>query len=171
MHIILKIIVGVVVLLGAILALSSKKENRRIKSDRPLVKAHTYYYYPKANFYYDSTAGKYIRWDSAATEWKTTDQLPVQEVDLGKRVRIGESINPVWLDNQEHRLIYSVSLYSAPKDFKKKEKPLITAPKQKQDTMSEMEKGEKKSGVKKFFERIFPPKKEKDTEEKKTKER
>lgn len=161
MHIILKIIIGVVVLLGAIFAFSSKKENSRIKSDRPLVKAHTYYYYPKANFYYDSTAGKYICWDSTATDWKTTDKLPVQEVDLGKRVRIGESINPVWLENQEHRLIYSVSLYSEPKDFKKKEKPVVTAPKQKQDTMSEMEKDEKKSGVKKFFERVFSSKKKK----------
>ena len=163
MHIILKIIVGVVILLGAIFAFSSRKENSRIQSDRPLVKLHTYYYYPKANFYYDSTAGRYICWDSAATEWKTTDKLPVQEVDLGKRVRIGESLNPVWLENQDHRLIYSVSLYSEPKDFKKKEKPIVTASKPKQDTMSELEKAEKKSGVKKFIERIFPPKKKKDS--------
>src|SRR5215204_4839265 len=164
MHIILKVIVGVVVLLGAVVAFSSRKQVNLIKGDRPPVTPHTYYYYPKANFYYDSTGGNYICWDSAATEWKTTDKLPVQEVDLGKRVRIGESAKPIWQENQDHRLIYSVSLYSEPKDFKKKkEKPVVTTPKQQQDTMSELEKSERKSGVKKFFERIFPPKKKKNS--------
>jgi hypothetical protein len=163
MHIILKVIVGVVIVLGAVFAFSSRKQIDLIKGDRPLVTPHTYYYYPKANFYYDSTAGNYVCWDSAATEWKTTDKLPVQEVDLGKRVRIGESTNPIWLDNQDHRLIYSVSLYSEPKDFKTKAKPVVTTPKQQPDTVSELAKSEKKSGVRKFFEKIFPPKKKKNS--------
>ena len=162
MHIILKVAVGVLVLLGAVFAFSSRKQINAIKGDRPPVTPHTYYYYPKANFYYDSTAGNYICWDSGATEWKITDKLPVQEVDLGKRVRLGESTKPIWQENQDHRLIYSVSLYSVPKDFKKKEKPVVTAPKQ-QDTLSQLEKSEKKSGVKKFFEKIFPPKKKKNS--------
>ena len=161
MHIVVKVIVAVVVLLGAIFAFSSRKQNNLIKGDRPNVRPHTYYYYPKANFYYDSTAGNYVCWDSATTEWKTTDQLPVQEVDLGKRVRIGESTTPIWEENQDHRLIYSVSLYSDPKDFKKKEKPVVTTSKEKPDTLTAQEQAEKKSGVKKLFERIFPPKKKK----------
>ena len=163
MHIVLKVIVAVVVLVGAVFAFSSRKQNNLIKGDRPKVTPHTYYYYPKANFYYDSTAGKYVCWDSAAAEWKTTDQLPVQEVDLGKRVRIGESTKPIWEENQDHRLIYSVSLYSDPKDFKKKEKPVVTTPKEKLDTMTAQDEADKKSGVKKFFERIFPPKKKKNS--------
>ena len=158
MHIVLKVVIGVLLLLGGILALSHKKGGNRIKKEKPAV-AHTYYYYPKANFYYDSTQGNYICWDSTAAEWVTTDQLPVQEVDLGKRVRIGESLEPVWQENQNHRLIYSVSLYSELKDFKKKEKPVIVADTSKSDTISEYENVKKKSGVKKFFERIFPPKK------------
>jgi hypothetical protein len=160
MHIVLKLLIGVLILTGAILAFSPKKENHFLKSDKP-AKAHTYYYYPKANFYYDSTAAIYVCWDSATAEWKNTDKLPVQQVDLGKRVRIGESLGPVWKENQNHRLIYSVSLYSEPKDFKKKEKAPVVTVSEKSDTVDELDKTEKKSGVKKFFERIFPPKKKK----------
>lgn len=157
MNLALKILVGVVILLGAILALSQKNEYKSLKSNRPL-EPHTYYYYPKANFYYDSTAGNYICWDSSSTEWKTTDKLPVQQEDLGKRVRIGNSRAPIWQENENHRLIYSVSLYSHAKDFKKKEKPVIKDT-LKSDTITAEEKVEKKSGVKKLFERIFPKKK------------
>ena len=159
MKIVLKIIVGVVILLGAILALSPKKESKLLQSNRP-IEVHTYYYYPKANFYYDSTAGNYVCWDSAASEWKTTDKLPVQQEDLGKRVRIGDLAAPVWRENENHRLIYSVSLYSDAKDFKKKEKPVVKDT-LKSDTLTTEEKVEKKSGVKKFFEKIFPSKKKK----------
>lgn len=147
-------------MLGVILAVSSRNETTTFKSDRP-VTPHTYYYYPKANFYYDSTAGNYICWDSSTTSWRSTEELPVQEVDLGKRVRIGEAVAPVWKENQNHRLIYSVSLYSEPEDFKKKEKPVVES--HKLDSIFQEEKDGKKSGVKKFFERIFPPKKKKDS--------
>jgi len=158
MHIVLKVLIGVVILLGAILALSTKRENKSFKSDRPLA-LHTYYYYPKANFYYDSTAGNYICWDSSSAAWKTTDKLPVQQEDLGKRVRIADSPAPIWRENQNHRLIYSVSLYSDPEDFKKKEKPVVKDTLKSDSLISE----EKKSGVKKFFERIFPSKKKKNS--------
>ena len=160
MQIVLKVIIGVVILIGAFLIFSQKKENRSFKSDRPL-KAHTYYYYPKANFYYDSTEGNYICWDSTTTEWQKTDKLPVQQFDLGKRVRIGESTAPVWNENQHHRLVYSVSLYSNPEDFKKNEKPAVTTT-TKPDSGDIAQKDGKKSGVKKFFEKIFPPRKKKD---------
>ena len=145
---VLKIIVGVVILLGAILALSPKKENKLLGSNRP-VELHTYYYYPKANFYYDSTAGNYVCWDSSTLEWKTTDKLPVQQEDLGKRVRIGDSPATVWKENENHRLIYSVSLYSDAKDFKKKEKPVVKDT-VKSDTIipGAEEKTEKKSSSK-----------------------
>ena len=157
----LKIILGVVILLGAILALSPKNDNKLLRSDRP-IELHTYYYYPKANFYYDSTTGDYVCWDSSLNEWKSTDKLPVQQEDLGKRVRIGEVAAPVWIENENHRLIYSVSLYSDANDFKKKEKPAVKDTVRSDTTTTDAEKVDKKSGVKKFFEKIFPPKKKKD---------
>ncbi|MBC7827430.1 MAG: hypothetical protein H7122_06780 [Chitinophagaceae bacterium] len=158
MQIALKVLIAVMLVLGAFLVFSPKDQKKLILNDRPRSEAlHTYYYYPKANFYYDSTEGKYICWDSTALEWKEDDKLPVQQVDLGKTVRIGESAEPVWADNQQHRLIYSVSLYSGPEDFKKEEKTVF-AESDKSNT-PKSEKAEKKSGVRKFFDRVFPPKK------------
>ena len=161
MHIIFKLLIGIVIILGGFLIFAPKGERKRIESSRPAI-AHTYYYYPKANFYYDSTDGKYVIWDTAELKWDETKQLPLQQEDLGKRVRIGETTAPVWKENEQHKLIYSVSLYSDPKDFKKKEKPVVST-KEKQDTLTAEEQAKKKSGVKKFFERIFPPKKKKDS--------
>ena len=160
MQILLKILLGVIILLGAVLALSPKKEHAFLNSDRP-VTLHTYYYYPKANFYYDSTKGNYILWDSLELTWKSTDKLPVQQTDLGKTVRIGQVVEPVWKENQQHRLIYSVSLYSAPEDFKKP--PKIEVAEVDSNISTKPQKAEKKTGVRKFFERIFPPKKKKET--------
>lgn len=162
MHIIFKVLIGVVVLLGGFLIFGPKGEGRRIESSRPTT-THTYYYYPKANFYYDSTAGNYVIWDASALKWQETNQLPLQQEDLGKRVRIGEITEPVWKENEHHKLIYSVTLYSDPKDFKKKERPVVTTNKDKQDTLTGDGQTAKKSGVKKFLERIFPPKKKKDS--------
>jgi hypothetical protein len=157
MQIVSKLLIGVIILIAAFLAFSSKKEKNVIKGDRiPSLPQHTYYYYPMANFYYDSTEGNYILWDSATAVWKKTNKLPFQ-VDLGKTVRIGEASEPVWKENQHHRLIYSVSLYSGPKDFKKEEKVVVKEP-VKSDTTAQ-QKTEKKRGVRKFFERIFPPRK------------
>ena len=156
----LKILLGVIILLGAILALSPKKEHAFLNSDRPAT-LRTYYYYPKANLYYDSTKGNYILWDSLASTWKSTDKLPVQQIDLGKTVRIGQVVEPVWKENQQHRLIYSVSLYSAAEDFKKPAKIEVTE--EYSNVAGKSQKAEKKTGVRKFFERIFPPKKKKET--------
>ena len=149
------------ILLGAVLAFSPKKEHAFLNADRPVV-LHTYYYYPKANFYYDSTKGTYIIWDSIESSWKSSDKLPVQQSDLGKTVRIGEVTEPVWKENQDHRLIYSVSLYSAPDDFKKPPKEEVVEDNN-SNVAAKPQKAEKKTGVRKFWERIFPPKKKKET--------
>ncbi len=157
MQIVLKVLIGVMILVVALVGFSTKKEKYFLKSDRPAT-PHTYYYYPKANFYYDSTDGEYICWDSTEADWKKTDKLPVQQVDMGKTVRIGQASEPVWKENQHHRLIYSVTLYSEPEDFKREEK-MDDRERTKSNVVIKPEKAEKKTGVRKFFERIFPPKK------------
>ncbi len=161
MQILLKVLLGVVFLLAAFLVFSPKKEHAFLNSDRP-VSLHTYYYYPKANFYYDSTKGNYILWDSTNLKWMTTDNLPVQQSDLGKTVRIGQVTEPVWKENEQHRLIYSVTLYSGPEDFKKPPKVEISE-ENNPNQPGELQKADKKSGVRKFFDRIFPPKKKKES--------
>jgi hypothetical protein len=161
MQMVIKTIIAVIVILGVVLAFSTRKQNNFLKSNSQPAALHIYYYYPKANFYYDSTSQKYICWDSASAEWKNTDKLPVQQADLGKTVRIGQVADPVWKENQHHRLIYSVSLYSDPQDFKKEEKK-VSVNHKKIETDRTVANVEKKSGVRRFFERIFPPKKKKD---------
>jgi hypothetical protein len=160
MQIALKVLVGAMLLILALVVFSSKNENSFLKNDRPANSIpHTYYYYPKANFYYDSTDGKYICRDTTEAGWIKTDKLPLQQDDIGKRVRIGAVAEPVWSENEHHRMIYSVSLYSEPKDFKQPRKEEPKKPIVVVDTLEIV----KKSGVKKFFERIFPPKKKKDS--------
>jgi hypothetical protein len=159
MQLVLKVLVGVMLIILALVAFLPKSEKSVLKHDRPAI-PHTYYYYPKANFYYDSTDGKYICWDSSGSAWKKSNELPLQQDDLGKRVRIGQVSEPVWQENEHHRLIYSVSLYSGPKDFKIEKKTAVKSAKS-DDTVND-EQGQKKSGVKKFLERIFPPKNKKD---------
>lgn len=160
MHLLFKLLIGIVILAGGLLIFAPRGAGKRIERSRPPV-SHTFYYYPKANFYYDSTDGNYVIWDSANLKWKQTNQLPLQQEDLGKRVRIGETTSPVWRENEHHKLVYSVSLYSDAKDFKKKPKPVVNT-KPRQDTLTTEDQSKKKTGVKKFFERIFPPKKKKD---------
>jgi hypothetical protein len=159
MQIVLKVLVGVMLIILALVALLPKSEKSVLNRDRPSI-PHTYYYYPKANFYYDSTDGKYICWDSSGSAWKKSSELPLQQDDLGKRVRIGQAPEPVWQENEHHRLIYSVSLYSGPKDFKIEKKTAVK-PAKSNDTVND-EQVQKKSAVKKFLERIFPPKNKKD---------
>lgn len=164
MQIIIKVLIGVMILVGVLLVFSPKKKKNFMQSDRPAraIVSHTYYYYPKANFYYDSTEAKYILWDSTAAVWKKTDKLPVQQIDLGKRVRIGQATEPVWTENPHHKLIYSVFLYSGPEDFKKDKKSDVGGDSEKSNTAIKPEKAEKKRGVRKFFERIFSSRKKKD---------
>lgn len=160
MQIVIKILIGVMVLILALVALVPKNERSSLNNDRPAnPMPHTYYYYPKANFYYDSTDGHYICRDSTKSNWEKRDKLPLDQADIGKRVRIGETTEQVWKENQHHRLIYSVSLYSNFKDFKqpKKEEP------KKPNIVAQPQESGKKGGIKKFFERIFPPKKKKDS--------
>lgn len=158
MQIAIKVLIGIMLLILALVLFSPKDQERLLGHDRPPI-PHVYYYYPKANFYYDSTDSEYILWDSTKANWTESNELPLQQVDLGKRVRLGEAPQPVWKENQQHRLIYSVSLYSDAEDFKRPKKQEQEKP----NIVAEPEQIKKKTGLKKFFERIFPPKKKKDT--------
>jgi hypothetical protein len=158
MQIAIKVLIGVMLLILGLVVFAPKDEKIFLIQNRPAL-PHTYYYYPKANFYYDSTDSQYILWDSTKAGWTETNELPLQEDDLGKKVRLGHAAEPVWKENQQHRLIYSVSLYSDPEDFKTPKKVEAEKP----NVAGEPEEVQKKTGLKKFIERIFPPKKKKDS--------
>lgn len=159
MQTVIKVLLGVMLVILALVAFSPKSEKSFLKNDRPSI-PHTYYYYPKANFYYDSTDSQYILWNSTSESWEKSDKLPLEQDDIGRRIRIGLAAEPVWKENQQHRLIYSVTLYSDPEDFKQ---PRKEEPKKPNIVAQPQQETEKKSGMKKFLERIFPPKKKKDS--------
>lgn len=114
-----------------------------------------YYYFPKANVYFDSANKDYLFLANDSNSWVTEKRIPaVMLAMMDKSVRIDSPAQPVWKDNQNHRLIYSAVLYASPTDTveTKVEKPVAKVD-------SVVEKKEEKKGVKGFFSKLFGRKK------------
>ena len=116
--------------------------------------------------YYDSSEAVYIFLDSA-NSWIESKQLPLKG-DIGKNVRIDSAAQPVWKDNEKHRLLYSVALYGDSNDFKKglpdstSVVKVNKVDKKEDDDTAQPENKKKKSGIKRFFERLFKSDKKKE---------
>ena len=77
---------------------------------------------------------------------------------MDKGVLLDTFSQPVWKDNQNHRLIYSAVLYRSPNDtVEKKPGPVVQKPVADVDT-SVGQKKEKK-GLSKFLDKLFGKKK------------
>lgn len=124
------------------------------------------YYYPRANVYYDVATGQYIYFDEAEKTWKQSKNFSEeQKLSLGEKAVISKPSSPIWKNNDQDKLVYSVNLYSSPNDLKQKfhtdslsslppPKVAVTPPKDvKQQEKPEEEKP--KSGFKKFLDKIF----------------
>lgn len=129
-----------------------------------------YYYYPRANVYFDSANKNYIFQSNDSFNWQTAKQIPaVVLAMMDKNIRIQNPPDPVWKDNENHRLVYSAVLYATPGDTvakKKVEKPVtkpLTLPVE--DSILAREKKEKK-GLGKLLDKIFGGKKKKKNEAK-----
>lgn len=125
-----------------------------------------YFYFPRANVYFDSANKEYLFLATDSSDWQTAKQIPnVMQGLMDKSIYIETPSQPVWKDNEKHRLIYSSLLYATAEDtVQKKEvpKPIAKAP---VDTVV----AEKKpKGIKKVFGKIFGifKKKKKDTTDK-----
>ncbi len=119
--------------------------------------AHQYYFYPKANVYFDSANKEYLFLGNDGKSWQTAKEIPVaMQVLMDKKVFIASPADPVWKDNQNHKLIYSALLYASPADTQpnKAVKPVVI------EASKPAEK--KRSGFRRFFDKIFGRKK-KDT--------
>lgn len=131
--------------------------------EKPKAKGVTWYY-PKSNIYYTDGDGKYYYLGDGEKWVSTTTLSEEQKSVLGDKVLIAQPQDPVWKNNDEHRMIYSVSLYTSAPDIKKKyyEDSLNSLPKKMPPT-AKTDKEEKPeahtSGLKKFFEKIFKGKK------------
>ena len=137
---------------------------------KPTALPPQYYYYPRANVYFDSANKDYIFLANDGATWQTAKQIPnVVQGLMDKSVLIQNPPQPVWKDNEQHRFIYSSLLYATPEDtVAKKELPPPPPVAKTTDTVSEKEKKERK-GFRKFVDKIFgvfkKDKKKKDTAE------
>ena len=123
-----------------------------------------YFYFPRANVYFDSSNKEYLFLANDSANWQTAKQIPnVMQGLMDKSVYVSNPQQPVWKDNEKHRLIYSSLLYATAEDtVQKKEipKPVAKAP---VDTVAQKKKDAK--GIKKVLGKILGifKKKKKDT--------
>jgi hypothetical protein len=115
-----------------------------------------YYYYPRANVYFDSANKDYVFAAGDSSTWQTAKQIPnIVQGLMDKSVFIPNPPQPVWKDNEQHKLIYSAVLYATPEDtVAKKEPPPPPPPVKSPDTASGEEKRERK-GLRKFVDKVF----------------
>lgn len=138
----------------AFLACSTKKaEQPKITPLQP-----RYYFYPRANVYFDSANMDFIFQGNDGQTWQTETQIPAaMQALLDKNIRIDSPSTPVWKDNENHRLLFSALLYTSPSDTQEIKKPAVLPPPK--DTV---EKKKERKGLRKFFDKIFNRKKRKE---------
>lgn len=119
-------------------------------------------YYPKANTYYHISSNEFVFIDPSTGSWERSEQMPALEDSLGKYVTLNITDDPVWKNNRQHRIVYGTSLYASPQEVKTKlvedsvkslpPKPVVVV---KRDTVTDEKQEKKRSGVRRFFDRIF----------------
>ncbi|HVE60881.1 MAG TPA: hypothetical protein VNA26_03630 [Chitinophagaceae bacterium] len=125
----------------------------------------TYYFYPKANVYFDTTVGNYI-FQGPDGGWHANAKLPAEKQTLlEKNIIISNPELPVWKNNDAHQLLYSAALYSTSADFKEKEKIAVNKKDAVTDEKIEEDSKDNKTGLGKFFNKIFKGKKERQEKE------
>ncbi len=123
----------------------------------------TYEYYPRANIYYDVGKKYYMVFDSAQDAWQQKNNLSSEENNLlSKKVVITNPSQPVYKDNDNHRLIYGTVLYSSSEELRQKfiEDSIKLAALEKEKPVKKVEpkleiEKKPKRGLKKFFDKIF----------------
>ena len=129
----------------------------------------TFYYYPKANLYFDVERERYIFPDSAQGGWLKSKKLPEgREGKLGQYVILNNPESPVWSQNSQHRLVYGTTLYSRKDEIRRKfvedslrsvvvrkPTPAKKAPKDKKEETDD------RNGIERFFDDLFGKKEKK----------
>jgi hypothetical protein len=151
---------ALIIIAGLILAFFAFSAVRPAKK----LKQQAVFYYPKANVYHDLAEDEYYFYHSEQKEWIATKKISrEQESSLGDRVPV--SVNdPVWKNNYQERLIYSVSLYAKPSLIRQQlvEDSIKMVPKKipevnsipSHDSIPSTEEKPKK-GLKKFLDKLF----------------
>jgi hypothetical protein len=134
---------------------NDKTEKSSASAHQALPPPPEYYFFPKANVYFDSVNKDYVFLGNDGRTWTTQKQIPAAvQAMMDKSVRIDSPLQPVWKDNINHRLIYSAALYASPSDTVQKKEPLpVTKP------ADSSTKEVRKSGIRRFFDKLFGKKK------------
>jgi hypothetical protein len=123
----------------------------------------TFYYYPRANIYYDLDRERYIYPDTVKGGWQKSKKLPGDGKDkLGQYVILNNPTPPVWAHNSQHRLVYGATLYARKEDVRRKfiedslrsvvvRKP---APPKKKGTLGK-DTTDERNAIERFFDRLF----------------
>ena len=149
------------VIIAFFLFLTSCNDNKAEKITIAAPLQPKYFFYPKANVYFDTVNKNYLFLGNEGS-WVTEKVIPaaMQEM-MDKSVLLDTFLQPVWKDNENHKLVYSAALYASPEDTVEK-KPVSVI--QKQANPDTTVKKERK-GVRKFLDKIFSrKKKEKQTD-------
>ena len=114
-----------------------------------------YFYYPKANVYFDTVNKDYL-FLGGDGKWVTEKQIPaVVQAMMDKHVLLDTFSQPVWKDNENHRLVYSAALYASPKDtVDEVPEPVVLKP-----ATPEPEVKKEKKGLRRFLDKLFSRKK------------
>lgn len=137
--------------------------DNKAEQNTPAPPPPIYYFYPKANVYFDTVNRDYVFLGSDGKTWTAEKQIPAaMQSMMDKSILLDTFSQPVWKDNQNHRLIYSAVLYAVPEDTIEK-KPLPIAEQKPVD--AEVDEKKEKKGLRKFLDKLFG-KKKKDKEEK-----
>lgn len=86
--------------------------------------------------------------------WQSAKQIPaVVQGLMDKSVLVPNPPQPVWKDNENHKLLYSALLYATPNDTVVKKQ--IPKPVAKQKIPEEKEKKKDRKGLRRFIDKIF----------------
>ena len=124
--------------------------------------SYSFYYYPKANVYYNKTDNNYIFPDENGSWEVAKDLPPSKSYVLDKKVDLNYSSIDIWKENEKHRMIYAVRLYAADSDLKPPAEKYIPPPAApaRIDTTEVKDESKKEKGIKGFLKKIFKKKKD-----------
>jgi len=118
-----------------------------------------YYFYPKANVYFDTVNKDYLFLGGDGVTWTTGKEIPAaMQSMMDKMVLLDTFSQPVWRDNENHRLVYSAVLYASPTDTVEKKKP-VAKQTGNQKAQDHGEPKKEKKGLGKFLDKLFGKKK------------
>ena len=119
-----------------------------------------FYFFPKANAYFDEDNNQYFITDKEKG-WQAVTDLPPEEKDsLGEKILLTNPPTPVWKNNEQDRLLYSLSTYASAQEYRKKfyEDSLNSLPKKVQKAEEDTVSKKEKTGLGKFLEKVFSKK-------------